>query len=305
VGQLVVRDNRYEILNGWVHSALYNRVEELLLRNNIGEVLIFLDRSVASSMLLNIVRFCREQAISYAVVPDISILPNVEPWNRPFAGIPAIELFHTTWDSLTLISIKRLLDLLISAVALLGFLPFGLLIALAIRLEDGGPIFYVSRRIGKDGRTIRFFKFRSMVVDAEAKKRELLQFNERKDGPLFKMRDDPRITRVGRILRKLSLDEVPQLYNVLLGHMSLVGPRPHLPEEVAEYSDRDYLRLECMPGVVGLPQICGRNSLGFREWIDYDLQYRKEWTVFLDLKIICKAVSVMLSPLFASKEPIY
>ena len=144
-----------------------------------------------------------------------------------------------------------------------------------------------------------------MVIDAEKRKKELLQYNERSDGPLFKMRDDPRITKVGRILRKYSLDEVPQLVNVLKGDLSIVGPRPHLPEEVAAYMGTDYLRLECMPGIVCLPQVNGRNSLSFREWVDYDLKYRHNWSNILDVKIMVQAVRVMLEPLVARKNPGY
>jgi lipopolysaccharide/colanic/teichoic acid biosynthesis glycosyltransferase len=179
---------------------------------------------------------------------------------------------------------------------LVAFLPLGLLIALAIKLEDGGPVFYTTRRIGKNGRPIRFYKFRTMVVGADRLKAQLLRFNERRDGPLFKMKDDPRVTRVGRLLRKHSLDEVPQLLNVLEGTMSLVGPRPHLPEEVEAYRDGDYLRLECIPGIVGLPQVFGRNTLGFEEWVGLDLQYRRTWSLVQDFKIMARTLRILAAP---------
>ncbi len=304
-GRLVMQQNAYILLDECHRTASYPSVRELILRNNIGEIVIFIGKGVSKALLLQVVRFCRRQAIGYSLVPDLSRIPRAEPWNKPFSSVPAIETYRTPRDSLVSISLKRLLDLLISLLALAGFLPFGLLIALAVKLEDGGPIFYVSRRIGKDGHPIRFYKFRSMVVDAEARRKELLQYNERKDGPLFKMRNDPRITRVGRLLRKLSLDEIPQLLNVLAGDMSIVGPRPHLPEEVASYTELDYLRLECMPGIVGLPQIIGRNTLGFRKWVDYDLLYRRRWRVALDLAIMGRAVITMLAPLFSPEEQGY
>ncbi len=196
------------------------------------------------------------------------------------------------------ISIKRLLDIIISTVALLCLIPLLIVIGLAIKFEDHGPIFYVSKRVGKGGEPIKFYKFRSMTVDAEKNIKKLLKYNERNDGPLFKMKNDPRITKVGKILRKYSLDEVPQLFNVLKGDMSIVGPRPHLSKEVEAYQGTDYLRLECMPGIVCLPQIYGRNYISFREWVDYDLQYRKNWSVLLDLKIMIKTVNLILASFF-------
>ena len=185
--------------------------------------------------------------------------------------------------------------MVVSATALLLFLPIGLLIALAIKLEDNGPVFYTATRIGKNARPIRFYKFRTMVVGADRQVSGLLQYNQRGGGPLFKMRDDPRVTRVGRFLRMHSLDEFPQLINVLQGNMSLVGPRPHLPEEVAAYSGDDYLRLECIPGIVCLPQVVGGDTLGFREWMSLDLEYRRTWSLAEDMRIIVKTVRIVLS----------
>ncbi len=135
-----------------------------------------------------------------------------------------------------------------------------------------------------------------MIVNAEKEKQKLLKYNERSGGPLFKMQDEPRITRVGRILRKYILDEVPQIFNVFLGNMSMVGPRPHLPEEVAEYRYGDYLRVECMPGIVGLPQITGRNMIGFREWVYLDLKCRKNWSLVQDFRIMLKTIKIVLAP---------
>jgi len=279
-------------------SLKYPDIEKIILEKNISEIFIFKGKEIDEKIVLKIKQFCKKFNICYTMLPDgvgkftANHYPNY---------IPVIEKFSTPKDLLINVSIKRLLDIIISAVALLCFMPIGIIIAIAIKLEDRGPIFYVSKRVGKNGKIIKFYKFRSMIVNAEKKQRELLKYNERKDGPLFKMKNDPRVTKVGRILRKYSLDEVPQLINVLKGDMSIVGPRPHLPEEVKAYKGTDYLRLECIPGIVCLPQIYGRNHLGFREWIDLDLQYRQNWSVTLDLRIMLKAVKVILSPLF-SKE---
>ncbi len=145
--------------------------------------------------------------------------------------------------------------------------------------------------------------FKSFFIDCSYSPRiAVLKHNERNDGPLFKMRNDPRITKVGKILRRYSLDEVPQLINVLKGDMSIVGPRPHLPQEVEAYQGSDYLRLDCMPGIVCLPQIYGRNYISFREWVDYDLHYRHNWSVILDLKIMIKTVRLILESFFSKRE---
>ena len=279
-----------------------NGLKEIILKENIGEIVFFLGDELNIDFLLAAVNLCQDLSISYYLVPEIIQLPKKYPWNKIFPYyIPIMEGFMCGRDSLTSISIKRILDIIISTTALILFIPLGILIALAIRIEDGGPAFYISTRIGKNGKPIRFYKYRTMIINAENEKQKLLKYNERSDGPLFKIKDDPRVTGVGRILRKYSLDEFPQLFNVFLGNMSLVGPRPHLPEEVAEYKDSDYLRLECMPGIVGLPQIIGRNTLGFREWVYLDLKYRKNWSLLLDLKITFKTVKLLLAPFTGSK----
>jgi lipopolysaccharide/colanic/teichoic acid biosynthesis glycosyltransferase len=276
-------------------------VKSLVLKENVGEIIFILGEKLRQAELLELVGFCRELAIGYYQVPDPSGPAKQGGWSRMFPRMPTLERFPGNRDSLTNISLKRILDLLVAVAGLVLLLPLGLLIALAIKLEDGGPVFYITRRIGKNGRPIRFYKFRTMVVGADLLKTQLLQYNERRDGPLFKMKDDPRVTRVGRLLRKHSLDEFPQLLNVLQGSMSLVGPRPHLPEEVAAYRDGDYLRLECIPGIVGLPQIAGRNTLGFKEWVGLDLQYRKTWSLVRDLKIMVQTVRIILTPFWKAR----
>ena len=189
---------------------------------------------------------------------------------------------------------KRLVDITLATAALALFAPAGLLIALLIKLEDGGSVFYDSKRIGRGGRALRFFKFRTMVPGADRMKDQLMDRNERKGGPLFKMARDPRVTRVGRVLRRHSLDEVPQFASVLVGTMSLVGPRPHLAEEVAGYAPGDELRLSCRPGIVGLPQVSRMNRLTFREWIDLDLAYVRRRSWYLDASVLGRTVRDVL-----------
>jgi len=280
-------------------------LKSLLLKDNIGEIIIFLDDYLQKELLLDVVNLCRELAISYYLIPDLSTLPQKQPWNKTFPYIPIVERYSTSRDSLTNISIKRITDIILSTSSLILLFPLGILIAIAIKMEDHGPVFYTSKRVGKNAKLIRFFKFRTMVLNAKEIKHILLKFNERADGPLFKMKNDPRITRVGKILRKYSLDEIPQLFNVFIGSLSLIGPRPHLPEEVTEYKNTDYLRLECMPGIVCLPQISGRNTLTFREWVDLDLEYRMNWSLALDFKIMLKTIKVIMAPFLGQAESGY
>ena len=163
------------------------------------------------------------------------------------------------------------------------------MIPLAIKLSSAGPVLFNQVRIGRNGQPFVVHKFRSMVVDADAKKDELRAQNEA-EGPMFKMRDDPRVTSIGRWLRRFSLDELPQLLNVLKGEMSLVGPRPALPEEVAQYEDWHKRRLDASPGMTGLWQVSGRSRIGFEEMVLLDTFYCENWSFALDLKIILRTI---------------
>jgi exopolysaccharide biosynthesis polyprenyl glycosylphosphotransferase len=189
---------------------------------------------------------------------------------------------------------KRTLDLLGSTLGLVGLLPVLLLLALAVKVTSRGPILFMQVRCGLGGRRFRFYKFRTMVKDAEDRKAALTHLNEM-SGPVFKIRCDPRITRIGRVLRKLSLDELPQLWNVLRGDMSLVGPRPPTPDEVERYNARHVQRLSVMQGITGLWQVSGRSDISdFERWIDLDLQYARNWSMWTDLRILWKTVIVVV-----------
>jgi lipopolysaccharide/colanic/teichoic acid biosynthesis glycosyltransferase len=190
-------------------------------------------------------------------------------------------------------NVQRLADIILAIFFLLFFLPFYLLIALAIKFDSPGPVLFIQARVGRDGVEFPFFKFRSMIADAEARRQALEAQNER-SGPVFKMKDDPRITRVGRWLRKCSLDELPQLLNVLRGEMSLVGPRPALPREVAEYTLRQRQRLLVTPGLTGLWQVSGRASLSFEESIELDLLYIQHQSLWLNFIILLRTIPAVL-----------
>jgi len=284
----------------------FAEIRTIILKENIGDILLFRDGSTDRGFERDLVDFCRSLAITCSIVPTETGARQTGITRFIFPNIPVSERFAGSRDSLTSVSAKRLLDLFVSLACLTLFLPMGLLIALSILILDGSPVFYVSTRVGKNGKPIRFFKFRTMARGAENEKAKLLSFNLRSDGPLFKMKNDPRVTGIGRVLRKYSLDEFPQFLNVLLGTMSLVGPRPHLPQEVAEYHDGDYLRLECMPGIVGLPQVSGRfATMGFREWVDLDLAYRSTWSLGLDFEILARTANIFFRGLLSRSSADY
>jgi exopolysaccharide biosynthesis polyprenyl glycosylphosphotransferase len=188
---------------------------------------------------------------------------------------------------------KRCLDILGASFGIILLLFVFVIIAILIKGEDRrGPVFFKQKRIGKNGNEFYMYKFRSMVTDAELKLKDLLEKNEI-SGAMFKMKEDPRVTKIGKFIRKTSLDELPQLWNVLKGDMSLVGPRPPLPREVEEYTTYDRQRLLVTPGCTGLWQVSGRSNLSFQEMVNLDLYYIKKRTVIMDFKIIAKTIKVL------------
>jgi lipopolysaccharide/colanic/teichoic acid biosynthesis glycosyltransferase len=191
--------------------------------------------------------------------------------------------------------LKRLLDIAVSIAALIVLSPLFLVTSLAIWIEDPGPVFYVSIRVGCNGRHFRFYKFRSMVVNAEKIKKELEAQNESSAGVIFKMKKDPRITKTGSIIRRFSIDELPQLLNVLKGDMSLVGPRPPIPAEVAEYTLEQRKRLHVIPGITCLWQVSGRSDIPFTDQVRLDLQYIQSAGFLNDIRLLLKTIPAVLS----------
>ena len=191
-------------------------------------------------------------------------------------------------------AVKRAIDVVGSLVGMVLLSPVFLGIALAVKLTSPGPVIFAQVRVGRYGRHFRFYKFRSMYVDAEERKKELLAKNESKDGVIFKMKDDPRITKVGKFLRRTSLDELPQLWNVFIGDMSLVGPRPPVPKEVQEYTLEDRKRLDVIPGITCLWQIRGRSEIPFHEQVRLDKEYILAPSVWTDIKILLKTIPAII-----------
>jgi exopolysaccharide biosynthesis polyprenyl glycosylphosphotransferase len=211
---------------------------------------------------------------------------------RPTAGLTLLHVDHPQLDGIRRV-FKGLFDRFVAAMALILLAPVLALLGATIWLSDRGPALFTQVRVGKDGRVFRIFKFRTMVVDADKLKPQLMARNDL-DGVLFKLRRDPRVTSVGAHLRRWSIDELPQLVNVLLGHMSLVGPRPALPDEAARYADHVRRRLAVKPGLTGLWQVNGRSDLSWDESVRLDLRYVENWSFALDLQILWKTLSAML-----------
>ena len=257
----------------------------------IDEILVFLPEE--RELVKKLIAESQKCGISLRVVPDSY---DGLAWGAPIQNLgpfSAIQVHERQMPVVGLI-LKRSIDVVASALGLLFCLPICLLIAIVVRLDSPGSILYRSRRVGKKGTIFTCFKFRTMVQNADALKDQLLELNERSK-VLFKIENDPRITRVGRILRKYSLDEIPQLWNVLRGDMSMVGPRPPVPGEYEQYELSHLKRLHVSPGITGLWQVEARKNPSFESYINLDTRYVDHWSVWLDLKILFKTVGVVMA----------
>jgi exopolysaccharide biosynthesis polyprenyl glycosylphosphotransferase len=265
----------------------------LLLARSLFVDEIFFSVPAERSLVISIVEEARTMGIGVRVVPD---LYDGIAWNAPVEYVgqfPTIPL-HRRDLPMGVLLLKRLLDTTASALALVVLSPLTLMLALAIKIESRGPVFYRAQRIGRKGRTFVCYKFRTMCCDADTLKDGLLHRNQR-DGILFKMADDPRVTRIGRFLRKYSIDELPQFYNVLRGDMSMVGPRPPMSAEVAQYNLAHLRRLDVLPGMTGLWQVEARQDPSFDYYISLDTAYVENWSLWLDLKILVRTVGVVFA----------
>jgi exopolysaccharide biosynthesis polyprenyl glycosylphosphotransferase len=240
-----------------------------------------------------VLEHCRRDGLSVSMVPDLFDVQLSHVRLDSLGGIPLFGVKESSIAGWNLF-VKRLIDISVSMTALLLLAPLFAIVALAIKLDSPGPVFFRQCRLGKGSVPFACYKFRSMYQDAEAQLEKLRELNEA-DGPIFKMRDDPRLTRIGRLLRRTSIDELPQLWNVLINDMSLVGPRPPLPVEVEQYEDWHRRRLEVVPGLTGLWQVSGRSSLSFEEMVMLDIYYIENWSLGLDLQIMLRTVPAVIA----------
>jgi exopolysaccharide biosynthesis polyprenyl glycosylphosphotransferase len=254
---------------------------------------IFFTAPSGRGIVHDVLAQARAQGVDLRVVPDMY---DGLAWNSPIEYIgqfPTIPLHRGHVPEIGLV-MKRVLDVVFSSLVLAALSPVLLAIAIAIKLDSSGPVFYYSERIGKKGRVFRCTKFRTMVRDAEKLRDQMMHMNER-DEVLFKISNDPRITKLGRFLRKYSLDELPQFFNVLSGDMSVVGPRPPIGSEVQKYKLDHLRRLDVTPGITGLWQVQARQDPSFDQYISLDVAYIENWSVWLDLKIILRTVGVVFA----------
>jgi len=278
-------------LEGYNVLGLARDLPHLLEKEVVDEVIFAISQEELKKME-ELFLLCEERGITARLA--INFFPHViaKTHLEELDGLPLLT-FTTTPKNELLLLLRRILDFVGSLIFILILSPVFLLITLAIRLDSPGPVIYRQVRCGLNGRRFTFYKFRSMVQGAEVRKDDLLAHNIM-EGPVFKMKNDPRVTRVGRFLRKTSLDELPQLFNVLRGDMSFVGPRPPIPEEVEKYEGWQRRRLSMKPGITGLWQVSGRNQIDFHQWMKLDLEYIDNWSIWLDLKILIKTIYVVL-----------
>ncbi len=234
--------------------------------------------------------FCRNNQIKYHFIPDLIRLQRTNVDVEMIDNIPLVSLKETSLDGWGHI-FKQIFDIVVALILVILLIPLWIVIGLLIKLDSKGPIFYGSKRKYKN-KVFSILKFRSMIQNADVVKQKLAKLNER-SGPMFKIKDDPRITKLGRFLRKTSIDELPQLFNVLLGSISLVGPRPHLPEEIDNYESHHHQVFALKPGITGLAQISGRSNLDFEEEVKLDVYYIENWSLWMDIKIILKSIGVV------------
>jgi exopolysaccharide biosynthesis polyprenyl glycosylphosphotransferase len=263
----------------------------LVREYNIDEAIVALPW-YSIEKIMAIMAQCERLNIQARIVPDLFQLRLNRVDIEQISGIPLIgvrDISIQGWNR----AVKRMADIVLAAVGLVIAAPLMGLVAVVIKCESSGPILFPQTRVGRDGRLFTLYKFRSMAPDADEHKARLKFLNEA-SGPIFKMRDDPRLTRVGRWLRRLSIDELPQLWNVIKGEMSLVGPRPPVPSEVEEYEPWHHKRLLVEPGITGLWQVSGRSELTFDEMVLLDLFYTENWSLWLDFKIIVRTIPTVV-----------
>jgi len=276
-----------------VESQLISELKTVIDQQPVDEVFVSLPLAKYNHLIETIVATCEEQGIIVRVqTPAFSL--KVARWRSDeLDGVPFVTIQSGPSNEWHLIT-KRLIDIFGSSVLLLGMAPILVIVALLIKLDSPGPVLFTQTRVGLNRRRFRLFKFRTMAESAEAMQHELERLNEA-GGPVFKIRNDPRVTRIGRFLRRLSIDELPQLFNVLKGEMSLVGPRPLPLRDVERINIQWHKRRFSMkPGVTCLWQVNGRSDVSFDDWVVMDLEYIDKWSLSLDIRILLRTVPTVL-----------
>ena len=275
-------------------------LEEFLKIQEVDEI-IQSDPNLSKGEVLRLYDFADEHHLTFKYVADLLGTKVLRTELMEFAGIPIIEVKKTQLEGWGRI-VKRIFDIIISFILIIIFSPLLLLTAIAVKIESAGPVFFSKKddesplfRVGQGGRLFHYFKFRSMRYRSDSMRYdELASHDMRKDGPLVKIKDDPRITKIGKLIRRFSIDELPELFLVFVGKMSIVGPRPHLPEEVAKYDRRHKKVLTIKPGITGLAQVSGRSDLSFEEEVKLDTYYIENWSFLFDIAILLRTPFAVL-----------
>ena len=291
IGYVSYDDNN----DGIEYIGSVSELEKIIRKYNIDQVYIMQKRERDIVVIQQYIDLCIQMGVTCRVVVDIYRRRKSYSYNSSVGTYPVIT-YHTislnNWELL----VKRIFDIIFSVIAIIITSPVMLLTVVAIKLDSPGPALFKQVRVGKNGRHFKIWKFRSMYVDAEEMKHKLLSQNEVKDGMMFKMKNDPRITRVGRVIRKLSIDELPQFFNVLSGSMSFVGTRPPTLDEVEKYQTNQWRRISIKPGITGMWQVSGRSNIkDFNEVVKLDVEYIDSWNLLLDLNLLLKTVSVVFA----------
>ncbi|MFZ2052216.1 MAG: sugar transferase [Solirubrobacteraceae bacterium] len=269
-------------------------LQSVIAAHDVDRVIVAFTRS-GHDELLRCIRVCWDSDVAIDIVPRLFEFLDGARAIDQVGGLPLLSITAPQL-SRSAQAVKRVSDVVLSLVALTLACPLLLLVAILIKLDSRGPVFFAQRRVGRGGRPFRIYKYRSMFLDADERKREYMKLNDVGDGVMFKIHDDPRVTRVGRLLRKTSIDELPQLFNVLRGDMSLVGPRPLIPEEAEAVSQHWHeRRLDLRPGLTGLWQVYGRSTIPFQDMLRFDYQYVAKWSLARDFEIMLLTVPAMVT----------
>lgn len=294
------KDRRYKVIGALAEKQVsrklgalpvigtLDQLEQIVRKYGIEEI-IQAEPELKETTAGDILNFCRSSQIKYDFIPDLLRLQRTNVEMEMADAIPLISLKQTPLDGWGRVY-KRIFDLVFGLILTILLIPVWIIVSILIKLDSPGPVIYKSQRRYRD-KIFNMYKFRSMKTDADKFKTRLIAQNER-SGPLFKIKNDPRVTALGRFLRKTSIDELPQLFNVLMGNMSLVGPRPHLPEEVEKYQKHHYQVFAIKPGITGLAQISGRSNLDFENEVKLDIYYIENWSLLLDIKLILKSALI-------------
>jgi exopolysaccharide biosynthesis polyprenyl glycosylphosphotransferase len=283
-------DDRLAINEDEIAGEIHNVIE--IARSRFVDEIIFARRPSTPGVLSQVIHQARAMGISVRLIPSLTETLVDRADVQYIGDLPTIDVFQARRRPLALFA-KRAIDITIASIAFVVLLPLFAAIAVAIKMQSPGPLLYAGKRVGHKGRVFTCYKFRTMIDRADAMREQLMHRNERKE-VLFKISNDPRVTPLGAVLRKYSLDELPQLWNVIRGDMSLVGPRPSLGSEVAQYEPQHLRRLDAVPGITGLWQVEGRQDPSFENYVLLDSEYVDRWSLRLDLRILFRTIAAVI-----------